>query len=277
MSKGKRKSDNKTEKNSKNKIVRIIILIVLLGVLAFSGYKLINYLIAGNKTNQIVETLSQSVAVDESLEDTSTEKYQIDWESLIAQNDETVGFIRVYGTSVEHVVVQAKDNDYYIDHDFECNHNPAGWIFADYRNQFDGNDKNIILYGHNMLNGTMFSSLKEILTRDWQEEPRNRYVVFNTPEENAIYEVFSVYQIEDEAYYITTNFIYDDFGAFVNKLKSRSFYNFGTEVGEDDSILTLSTCAYDKRYRIVLHAKKLITEDTLEEIEDFIQESIVND
>ena len=57
------------------------------------------------------------------------------------------------------------NNDFYLKHSFDKKYNAAGWIFADYRNKLDGSDKNIVVYGHNRQNGTMFSSLRNILNQ----------------------------------------------------------------------------------------------------------------
>ena len=109
-----------------------------------------------------------------------------------------------------------------------------------------------------MTNKTMFGTLKNILDSDWQENEYNRKITFITEKESAIYDVFSVYQIEAEDYYITTFFKNnEDFLKFANTLKSRSKYKFDVDIKENDSILTLSTCANNNKYRIVLHAKKI--------------------
>ena len=108
-----------------------------------------------------------------------------------------------------------------------------------------------------MKNGSMFSSLKNILTKDWQETEENMYVTFITEHEVLTYRVFSVYQIEVEDYYTTTAFNNKGFQKFIDKIKSRSKKNFNVEVKSEDQILTLSTCADNDKYRIVLHAVKL--------------------
>jgi hypothetical protein len=76
--------------------------------------------------------------------------------------------------------------------------------------------------------------------------------------EEAIYEVFSVYKIEVEDYYITTNFKDTEFSKFIKTIKERSINDFNVKVTEKDSVLTLSTCDNDNKYRIVLHAKKVL-------------------
>ena len=133
--------------------------------------------------------------------------------------------------------------------------NKAGWIFADYRNKFDGTDKNIIIYGHNMKNGSMFASLKDVIKEEWYNNENNKYIALITENENCKYQVFSVYQTETEEYYLQTNI--SNFKEFVEKIKGRSKKNFNVDIKETDSILTLSTCADNTKYRVVLHAVKV--------------------
>lgn len=101
----------------------------------------------------------------------------------------------------------------------------------------------------------MFGTLENALTKEWQENKENRHIVFATENEYSIYEVFSVYQIEAEDYYMTTDFKNNEFKEFVNTIKNRSVFDFEVDVDENDKILTLSTCANNSKYRIVLHAK----------------------
>lgn len=106
-----------------------------------------------------------------------------------------------------------------------------------------------------MQNGTMFSSLKNILSKEWQENAENWNIIFITENLNSKYRVFSVYETEVEDYYINTDFSEGEFSKFVNTIKLRSIYNFNIDVNENDKILTLSTCGKNSKYRLVLHAK----------------------
>ena len=69
--------------------------------------------------------------------------------------------------------------------------------------------------------------------------------------------MFSVYKIENEEYYIDTEFKKNEFEEFIDTLKNRSIKDFNVDVSVEDSILTLSTCADNNKYRIVLHAKRI--------------------
>lgn len=103
----------------------------------------------------------------------------------------------------------------------------------------------------------MFGSLKNILTSKWYNNKENYNIIFNIEGKNCIYKVFSVYKIEAEDYYIKTKFSDNkEFEEFINTIKKRSVKNFDINVSKDDSILTLSTCANNNKYRVVLHAKK---------------------
>ena len=155
-------------------------------------------------------------------------------------------------------VVQADDNEYYLRRSFDKSYNLSGWAFADYKNKFDGTDKNIIIYGHNRRDNIMFSPLINIVKPEWYDNDENRYVSFITEEKESIYEVFSVYQTEVEDYYIQTEFnSAEEYKEFLDTLKSRSQKDYGVEVSENDQILTLSTCGNNSKYRVILHAKKL--------------------
>ena len=191
-------------------------------------------------------------------ENEDKEEYIIDFSKLKEQNNETVAWIKVNNTNIDYPIVKADNNDFYLNHSFDKNKNSAGWIFADYRNKFDNTDKNLVIYGHNMRDDSMFGSLKWVINEDWYNNEDNKYITLITENETQVYEVFSVYQIEKEDYYIQTEFSDDNnFEQFVNTIKKRSIKEFNTDVSKDDNILTLSTCANNNKYRVVLHAKKI--------------------
>ena len=73
-----------------------------------------------------------------------------------------------------------------------------------------------------------------------------------------VHQVFSIYQIEKESYYTTNSFDSEkDFEEFLIEIKGRSKVDFNVDVNSSDKILTLSTCADNNNYRVVLHAKKI--------------------
>ncbi len=83
-------------------------------------------------------------------------------------NSDTVAWINLNGTNINVPIVQTKDNEYYLKKDFKKNPSQLGWIYADYRNKIDLTDKNLIIYGHNVGDKTMLSTLTNVLTKNWQ-------------------------------------------------------------------------------------------------------------
>ena len=180
----------------------------------------------------------------------------VDLNSLIARNSDTVGWIKVEGTKVNYPVVQTDNNEYYLSHAFNKTANAGGWIFADYRGNFTDFGRNTIIYGHNLNNKTMFGSLPStLLSSGWQNNADNHYIKISTTNANTVWKIFSVYTIEPETYYLKTGFTDTSFQTFIDTIKERSFYNFNTEVTIEDKILTLSTCDDTGHKRMVTHAK----------------------
>lgn len=238
----------------KSKILVTFIQIVLIAVIIFSGIKIIEWIKSNKKNKDIMSEIKENVVINNEM-DSNNEEYKIDFVKLKQKNSDAIAWIKVNGTDIDFPVVKGTDNSYYLTHNFDKEKNKAGWIFADYRNKFDGTDKNIIIYGHNMKNGSMFASLKDVIKEEWYNNENNKYIALITENENCKYQVFSVYQIETEEYYLQTNI--SNFKEFVEKIKGRSKKKFNVDIKETDSILTLSTCADNTKYRVVLHAVKV--------------------
>ena len=239
--------------NKKKNIIIVIFLIVCLCGVVYSGYKIYKWYTNLEENENIVEDLSDKIKEDEN------GIYHIDFDALKNINSDTVAYIDYKQFNINYVVVKGKDNAYYLDHNFSKKYNDAGWIFADYRNKFDGTDKNIVMYGHSMRNGSMFGSLHKLLNDKNYEKEENQTITFATPDGTYKYKLFSVYTIEAEDYYITTDFKKNkDWKEFINKMKSRSIYKFNVDVNEDDTIITLSTCQGSTGYkRMVVQAVRV--------------------
>lgn len=243
-------------KPTNNKVVILSILRILFFItLVISIVYIIKWYVHSKQNTILKDKLSEAILV-ENTENEKEMQYTVDFEKLKNMNEETVGWIKVNGTNIEYAIVKSRDNSYYLNHNFEKKYNSGGWIFADYKNKFDGTDKNIVIYGHNMKDNSMFGSLKNILDEEWYNNEENYIIDFITEKEQQKYQVFSVYKIENEDYYIDTEFKENEFPKFIETLKRRSIKDFNLEITEVDSILTLSTCADNNKYRIVLHAKK---------------------
>ena len=241
----------------KSNIPSIILMCFFTALLIYSGTKIVIWYMNNQNNKKISDEIAEFVTVDETKED-DEEKYVVDFEKLKEKNSDIVAWLKVKGTNIETTVVKSTNNDYYLTHNFNKEYNSAGWIFADYKNKVDGTDKNLVIYGHNMRDDSMFGSLKWVINEDWYNNEDNKYITLITENETQVYEVFSVYQIEKEDYYIQTNFNTEkEFNTFAQTIKKRRKKDFNVDVNKEDNILTLSTCANNNKYRVVLHAKKI--------------------
>jgi len=241
------------------KILNILVIIFTIICLMFAIYsiiKIINWKKDVEKNDKIQDNIEDNITIVEPTNEEQEVKYNIDFEQLKEINKDTIAYLKVNGTNIDYVIVKGKDNSYYLKHNFNKEYNSAGWIFADYKNNFDESDKNIIIYGHNTKDGSMFGTLKNILDKNWQKNQENLEIILVTENGQYKYKVFSTYSIVPEDYYISTEFKNDDeFNDFIKKLKSRSIYDYDIKVSGEDKILTLSSCIGDGKKRVVLHAK----------------------
>lgn len=231
-------------------LITIFTIICLVGLI-YSLMNIINWKKDVDDNKNIVEEIKENITIDE-----DDDSIKIDFKSLKEQNSETIAYIKVNGTNIDYVVVKGNDNSYYLKHNFNKEYNIAGWIYADYHNKFDESDKNIVIFGHNTKDGSMFGTLKNVLDKSWQENKDNLKITLITEKREYKYQVFSTYSITPEDYYINTIFNNnDEYVKFINKIKSRSNYDYNVEVDSNDKVLTLSSCIGDGKKRVVLHAK----------------------
>ena len=250
--KGKRYNNNKHYK----KLILTIIFLIFIVIMLISGIMIFKWAKENKKSNEIIDEVKNTISIDDNID--NVEKYNVNFEKLKQTNSDTIAWIKVNGTNIEYPVVKTTNNDFYMTHTFDKKNNSAGWVFMDYENKFDGTDNNLVIYAHNRRDGSMFGTLKNILTEEWQSNIDNFKIPFITETEKSEYQVFSVYTIKSKEYYITTNFETDNkFQKFIDTIKSRSIKDFDVNISTEDHILTLSTCANNNKYRVVLHAVKV--------------------
>lgn len=187
------------------------------------------------------------------------QKYGQAYDELLSLNSDTIGWLKVNNTKINYPVVQAKDNDYYLNHSFYKKYNSLGWIFADYRNTFNILSDNTIIYGHNAINlGLMFGTLDKVLNKSWYTNNSNLTIIFSIKNEVYYWKIFSVYTTKTTNDYLITDFNdKQEYQEFLNMLKARSQIDLETTVKSTDKILTLSTCHKDNNHRLVVHAVKI--------------------
>ena len=207
--------------------------------------------------NDLQQAFYEGGGVTEVVENGDGLKVRSGFDILLEENEETVGWITIEGTKIDYPILQAEDNNEYLQRDFYKNYNILGSIFMDFRNDVSSLGKNTIVYGHRTKNGTMFEGLTDFEDQTFYE--KHKTFTFDTLYESYEAEIFAVYNTTTDFYYIQTDFSSEeDFQTLLDEIDDRSLIESDVEVGPEDHILTLSTCDYklDKeKGRFVVHAK----------------------
>ena len=218
------------------KVIKIVLVIIMI-------ISLINLIIWSYENKQTVEIITQTKKYIDDKNTTSNEKETLDPE-IKAINDDIIGWLIVENTNINYPVVQASNNEYYLNHNLYKKYSSAGWIFMDSKNKSD--DQNLIIYGHRRNDGSMFGSLAKLI--DNKKEGQIKLITEN---DTYYYDIFSIYKIEKEYNYRETNYI--DFEDKKQEFKNRSINNYNVEINNKNQIITLSTCDKNNRYRVVVH------------------------
>lgn len=181
--------------------------------------------------------------------------------ALLERNNEIVGYINIPDTVISYPVVQRRQengNDYYTTHNIDKEEADAGSIFLDWRNYFDyvvdgtrvlDNSQNLIIYGHEMKDGSMFGSLKSYRESEgfFSEHP---VIELSSNYESYKYKIFACFIVDSEDQtdtkfdcWNTLNFENEEhFYEYVNNARKRSFKFNDVDVVYGDQLLSLQTC-----------------------------------
>lgn len=183
---------------------------------------------------------------------------------FIDKNPDTAGWITVGGTSIDNVVVQTDDNDFYLERDFNGNYSQPGTVFADFRcivNDYDFNQSdNIVLYGHNQANGSMFGTLSKYKITKQNTSKFDFYLqhptfTFSNLYEEYTYKIIALFVCEvredqtrdgnvfDYHNYVRFGTKKKTYEEFMENVTERSQIITGVDVQKGDKFLTLSTCS----------------------------------
>lgn len=188
---------------------------------------------------------------------------------LLNINPDTVGYIRIDGTEVDFPVVQTKNNTDYLKTAFDGSSNKAGTVFLDYRNVLTAKKRsdNLILYGHNQKDRTMFGSLKDY-KKNLEYYKEHPTITFYSNYRGDVYKIFAYFVTEVEPYQTADGYVFDYhnyydlsdksvYNSFMENINERSQIITGVDVKYGDEFLTLSTCSNEfEPSRFVIFARK---------------------
>lgn len=244
-------------------IISNIILVIAVVVFCVSGFQLLKIgkgYLDGRSEYEKVRDLAVTNPEEK-------EGFRVDFNALLEVNPDTVGWIRFYPepSQINYPIVQGQDNDEYLHQTFSANENTLGAIFLNVDNKADFSDRNSIIYGHRMKDGSMFRHLQDYEEKSFWEE--NPYFYIYTPDGKEItYQIYSYAVVDATSDVYLTSFADDGaYQEFLNMTKGVSAYDTGVEVTAEDTIVTLSTCtSASDDHRIIVQGvkeKEVVLED----------------
>ena len=260
--------------NIKNTKIYILIYWILISLIIISIIYILKYIFTNiSLKKEIIEetNLLNTIEIDESKlenveenkereEPKETEKV-LKVKELRKENQDIVGWLEIENTNINYPVLQGKDNEYYMSHNYKKQKSKNGAIFLDKDYDWNIKSNNLLIYGHNLNNGTMFQELLKYEKESFYKE--HQIINFITEKEEANYEIISViktrvyYKNEKNAfrYYFFINPKSEkEYNEFITNAKKESLYETNKTANYGDELITLSTCSYhvkDGRFAVI--------------------------
>lgn len=262
------------------KFIRRFISAICIIAIVISGKYLVEYISSDRQGEKAVQKAAESLITEkvdeeEILKQEYRKKYPnikfpdnllLKYYPVYAQNQDLAGWISVPEYKVDYPIMQSTDNDYYLRKNIDKKYDVWGVPFFDYRNKFNPNDQNLIVFGHNssQFKNKMFAALNAYATVEgFKKAP---VIKCDSIYEEMYWKVYAVYitnskSKDDNGHYfnyIVNKFSEDAFGEYLYEVKSRALYETGIDIKPDDHILTISTCNYSfKDARMVIVCRQI--------------------
>lgn len=264
LKKEKKYINNKKGKNKVKNIITILLIIIFLICIRY----LFLHFFKLNKEKKEIDQLLDSIEIDEKIlqnADQNITERMLKLQKLQEQNSDIIAWIEIEGTNINYPVMQCEDNNFYMNHDYKKEASEPGSIFLDANYDWSIPSSNLLMYGHNMKNGSMFHNLLNYKNESYYKE--HPTIRFTTTEEDSTYEILAVF--ESRVYYKSEKNVFryyqfinakneEEFNKYVENSKKSSLYDTGVTAKYGDQLMTLSTCAYhteDGRFVVVARKK----------------------
>lgn len=234
----------------KCKVLIVLLIFICTIAFCFSFYIIFNNFQEKAESNKDTENLiKETIIIDE-----ETEEKNINWNKLKEINEDIIAWIEIPDTIINYPILKDDNNLYYLKHSYNKKYNSNGSIFTINKNPFE--DKETLLYGHNMKNGMMFSSISKYMNEEFLY--KNQKIKIYTPNKNYEGIIFSIYSIDENTE--NNNIKQMDFNEKVDYYKKISKIQIKIEE-KIEKIVKLSTCSYinaktsptDQRYYVIVN------------------------
>ena len=236
--------------------IYIIIAVVFTVVLSVSTFFIIRNHIDSAKQNEVYDNLAEIVEDEPPKENegvtfSEDKDYFAEYLELYRQNEDMVGWIKVEDTNINYPVVQSvNEPNFYLKHKFDKTYSAYGCPYVQENCDVQKPSDNIIIYGHHMNDGSMFTGLMKYRNKSFWEG--HKTITFDTLTDRHQYEVIAVFKTvvytnssDSFKYYEFTDAENAaEFDAYVAKCKELSLYDTGVSAEYGDKLISLSTCEY---------------------------------
>ena len=252
----------------KRTLSTILLILLIIAFLASGGY-LFHYFWMAKQTENELSQLQQirQEAFSDTEEETEVKSetgrsIQKGYRKLYKKNSDLIGWVTVKNTKIDYPVMQTKDSpDFYLKHAFDKSYSSYGVPYIQ-ENCDIGLSDNLVLYGHHMNNGSMFSDLCKYESEDFYRE--HTIIHFDTLDSFGEYEVVAAFKTvaysEDgfKYYHFVNAESAEAFDEYIAQCKALALYDTGVTAEYGDQLITLSTCEYSRTNgRMVVVAKKI--------------------
>ena len=258
-------------KNYKS-IICVAAAVCLLGTAAFCGFRIYHHYAQVDEQTEAFEEIAEMVEqapTEEPMPDDAPvsegEDVLAKYQKLYLQNEDMVGWIKVEDTNINYPVVQSvNEPNFYLKHKFDKTYSAYGCPYVQENCNVQKPSDNIIIYGHHMNDGSMFTGLMKYRNKSFWEEHKD--ITFDTLTDRHQYEVIAVFKTvvytnssDSFKYYEFTDAENAaEFDAYVAKCKELSLYDTGVSAEYGDKLISLSTCEYSRSNgRLVVVAKRV--------------------
>lgn len=242
---------------NKKKVFWMIILSISIIVFVASATYIFLYFMSGRTNSGQFLNNTETTTVEGNTKEIA-ENHDINWNQLAETNNDIYAWIYVPGTLVDYPIVQPtveEGNNFYLHRGVEKTYDFAGSVYTEIQNVKDFSDPVTLIYGHNMLNDTMFATLHRF--EDEKFFKKNKYIYIYMPNRKLTYKIYAAYVYDDR--HILNSFNFDDEKVLMNYFEytlnpeSMTKQTRKQTLDENSKIITLSTCtngASNTRYLV---------------------------
>jgi len=257
-------------------VIRWLVVVIAAGVFLYAGYQVYLYFAENNESQVEIDDLADKAVTivkpetkpekeEEMVTEILTEReeesegetgpvapIQVDFDVLAEESKDIVGWIYSEDTPINYPIVQGKDNQYYLRRMANGKYNYNGSIFMDFRNDPTLEDRNTLIYGHNLINDAMFAPLLRYRKQAYYDSHPSMWII--TPEKSFRLDVVAGFVVDSDGDSYTLFDSREELQKYLTKAVKRSGFQSNVDVENVEQIVTLSTCTNVKetdRYVIV--------------------------